>query len=320
MVYSSFVILVIQECSTDSEELLHASECGDTIIQQKENIMHHNIESMNTHTITKTPIVKGNLIKSKRLFKDHDIRERNRNELQERLQKRHSIATTHNLEQLENSRSKYNKISCDVSLEDSFEKSQPINFTFTLYDLEGHGIITKEDIASIVSTIYDSIGKTMVAPAYGKKVINVKLTMSPQDLIKSNEQNHKIRRHMSSAHKHLRSNLCENEPKSENIVPVMKLKNDINSHELPRNSENFDGEKNNLYESINNLKSYKPAIENILSKNNKNENIELRNCLETNASDKMQLDRNDESKNLSKNNVGKKRNRKQRAQKQKVII
>lgn len=58
-------------------------------------------------------------------------------------------------------------------------KQQPLQFSFTLYDLDGHGKITKDDIAGIVSTIYESIGKSVVVPHYGSKTINVRLTVSP---------------------------------------------------------------------------------------------------------------------------------------------
>uniref|UniRef100_A0A182NAU2 Protein naked cuticle homolog n=1 Tax=Anopheles dirus TaxID=7168 RepID=A0A182NAU2_9DIPT len=70
------------------------------------------------------------------------------------------------------------EFTCDVSLEDG-KKPQPLQFSFTLYDLDGHGKITKDDIAGIVSTIYESIGKSVVVPHYGSKTINVRLTVSP---------------------------------------------------------------------------------------------------------------------------------------------
>lgn len=54
-----------------------------------------------------------------------------------------------------------------------------MQFSFTLYDLDGHGKITKDDIAGIVSTIYESLGKSVVVPHYGSKTINVRLTVSP---------------------------------------------------------------------------------------------------------------------------------------------
>lgn len=58
-------------------------------------------------------------------------------------------------------------------------RPQPVQFSFTLYDLDGHGKITKDDIAGIVSTIYESLGKSVVVPHYGSKTINVRLTVSP---------------------------------------------------------------------------------------------------------------------------------------------
>lgn len=57
-----------------------------------------------------------------------------------------------------------------------------------MYDLDGHGKITKGDIAGIVSTIYESIGKSVVVPHYGSKTINVRLTVSPD----SKTRSHKI--------------------------------------------------------------------------------------------------------------------------------
>lgn len=45
--------------------------------------------------------------------------------------------------------------------------------------MDGYGKITKDDIAGIVSTIYESIGKSVVVPHYGSKTINVRLTVSP---------------------------------------------------------------------------------------------------------------------------------------------
>lgn len=64
-------------------------------------------------------------------------------------------------------------------MEGNGKTPQPLQFSFTLYDLDGHGKITKDDIAGIVSTIYESIGKTVVVPHYGSKTINVRLTVSP---------------------------------------------------------------------------------------------------------------------------------------------
>lgn len=82
------------------------------------------------------------------------------------------------------------EFTCDVSLEDT-KKPQPLQFSFTLYDLDGHGKITKDDIAGIVSTIYESIGKSVVVPHYGSKTINVRLTVSPDSKTKPHVVNGK---------------------------------------------------------------------------------------------------------------------------------
>lgn len=82
-----------------------------------------------------------------------------------------------------------------------------MQFSFTLYDLDGHGKITKDDIAGIVSTIYESIGKSVVVPHYGSKTINVRLTVSPDSktrpspvptkVDKSRRRHHRIRKLIS---------------------------------------------------------------------------------------------------------------------------
>lgn len=41
--------------------------------------------------------------------------------------------------------------------------------------------VNQQDIAGIVSTIYDSIGKSVTVPHYGSKTIQVRLTVVPED-------------------------------------------------------------------------------------------------------------------------------------------
>ncbi|XP_075159984.1 NKD inhibitor of WNT signaling pathway naked cuticle [Haematobia irritans] len=79
------------------------------------------------------------------------------------------------------------EFTCDVSVEGG-KSSQPLQFSFTFYDLDGHhGKITKDDIVGIVYTIYESIGKSVVVPHSGSKTINVRLTVSPDDTSKSSK-------------------------------------------------------------------------------------------------------------------------------------
>lgn len=66
---------------------------------------------------------------------------------------------------------------CDVSVAEGDRKRQ--EFSFTLYDFDGHGKITKDDIAGLVTTIYDTLGASIQVPPCGSKTIKVKLTVSP---------------------------------------------------------------------------------------------------------------------------------------------
>lgn len=114
----------------------------------------------------------------------------------------------------------FQELTCDVELQHpESSKQQPLQFSFTLYDLDGHGRMTKDvsihtyfpfhhykfltvrvdiaaylglliqltahfcrqDIAGIVSTIYESIGKSVTVPHYGSKTIQVRLTVVPED-------------------------------------------------------------------------------------------------------------------------------------------
>lgn len=86
------------------------------------------------------------------------------------------------------------EFTCDVSVE-SGKSSQPLQFSFTFYDLDGHhGKITKDDIAGIVYTIYESIGKSVVVPYCGSKTINVRLTVSPEAKSKSTSGGSKLKK------------------------------------------------------------------------------------------------------------------------------
>ncbi|KAL0901488.1 hypothetical protein ABMA27_006733 [Loxostege sticticalis] len=89
-------------------------------------------------------------------------------------------------------RLRFEELTCDVELQHSEpSKQQPLQFSFTLYDLDGHGRMTKDDIAGIVSTIYESIGKSVTVPHYGSKTIQVRLTVAPED---GNARSHRERR------------------------------------------------------------------------------------------------------------------------------
>ncbi|KAG5674535.1 hypothetical protein PVAND_004497 [Polypedilum vanderplanki] len=361
---------VLHEYTTDSEELIHKapSECSASThdylpidVQQKSQIQQkqqqeqqqsqsqqkqHSSSSSNpvTKQIPKAQQPQQVVIKSSKNIKVKEFhgKDSNKNEEEalERLRKRHSISTTHHLEQLETNRVQFNQLSCDVSLDDTtVKKPQPIQFSFTLYDLDGHGHgkITKDDIASIVSTIYDSIG-SVVVPHYGKKTINVKLTVSPDVKKQELQENSANNNDQKTSKKNItliprrrykarvllsdEENDEGSESDSENISPIVKLQNDI-MHSTPKVYENFDNEKNNIYESINNLKccNQSSTMENLYTKNLKQIGT-YKNCQLINSNERLHIVENDDDlilKTKNHHNVPRKRIiRKQRSQKHKL--
>ncbi|XP_073994006.1 uncharacterized protein isoform X3 [Rhodnius prolixus] len=72
-------------------------------------------------------------------------------------------------------------LQCGISVNESCATSHRDRqeFSFTLYDFDGRGKITKDDIAGLVTTIYETVGSSIRVPQYGSKTIKVKLTVSP---------------------------------------------------------------------------------------------------------------------------------------------
>lgn len=101
-------------------------------------------------------------------------------------------------------RLRFEELTCDVQVQDdSPQGQQPLQFSFTLYDFDGHGRMTKDDIAGIVSTIYDSVGKSVKVPHYGSKTIQVRLTVVPEARGGAGEEagrRRRARRRLSTEH------------------------------------------------------------------------------------------------------------------------
>lgn len=77
------------------------------------------------------------------------------------------------------------EVSCNMSLDDE-EKQE---FCFTLYDFNGHGKVTKDDIASLVRSIYDALGKKSL-PKSGSRTIKVCLAISPDGTCEEDKGGH----------------------------------------------------------------------------------------------------------------------------------
>lgn len=241
-------------------------------------------------------------------------------QIKEKLQKRHSIAATHHSDILDDNRVQLelDGFTCDVSLEDatSLKNQPPIQFSFTLYDVDGCGKITKDDIAGLISTIFENIGNTVEVPHLGKKTINVKLTVSPdskhqqktvpKDEVHENRVS-KARKTQSAPRRRCQPNVLlsddgvveeGSESRSEIQAPLTKIQNKTSTIDKSMD-RNLTIEKNNVYESINNLKysNQTHAIKNLVSKKNM-KNIEIcKNCKPNYLSGGLPINENDEIDN-----------------------
>ncbi|XP_065338387.1 protein naked cuticle homolog [Cloeon dipterum] len=126
----------------------------------------------------------------------------------------------------------FEEFECDVAVQEhddggvaqSGEKCRRCEeFSFTLYDLDGHGKITKDDIASLVTSIYDTLGATIQVPHSGSKTIRVRLTVAPERKSESG-----ARASSPQNHKHCQSknvNHQSSEPAVEKIKEALQRKN-----------------------------------------------------------------------------------------------
>ncbi|KAH9499093.1 hypothetical protein Btru_006663 [Bulinus truncatus] len=82
-----------------------------------------------------------------------------------------------NLDHIRDRRDKVNieEIECGVHLEGSENSKQ--EWSFTLYDFDGHGMITKEDLASLLKALYDAVGSSIKLPPNGAKTLKLRLSV-----------------------------------------------------------------------------------------------------------------------------------------------
>ncbi|TWW79292.1 Protein naked cuticle -like protein 2-like, partial [Takifugu flavidus] len=68
-------------------------------------------------------------------------------------------------------------LECDVSVEDDNRQE----WVFTLYDFDNSGRVTKEDMSSLMHTIYDVVDASVNHSCHNKsKTLRVKLTVTPE--------------------------------------------------------------------------------------------------------------------------------------------
>ncbi|XP_067652873.1 protein naked cuticle homolog 2-like isoform X1 [Haliotis asinina] len=73
------------------------------------------------------------------------------------------------------SRLSIEEFECGVQFEGSENSKQ--EWSFTLYDFDGHGRITKEDLASLLKALYDAVGSSIKLPPNGTKTLKLRLTV-----------------------------------------------------------------------------------------------------------------------------------------------
>ncbi|XP_058448290.1 protein naked cuticle homolog [Malaya genurostris] len=196
--YKQFTVL--QECATDSEELIYPvrapSACSappDLLLtSDREQMMKVKSSKQQSHNAQQTPSSHHQSSQQQQQNASHHHHKTSPANTQQQSHQQHAKDTSFRkgsgkatTVKSDPDRVRLEEFTCDVSLQGG-KKPQPLQFSFTLYDLDGHGKITKDDIAGIVSTIYESIGKSVVVPHYGSKTINVRLTVSPDGKSKAN--------------------------------------------------------------------------------------------------------------------------------------
>uniref|UniRef100_A0A2K5C1J5 Protein naked cuticle homolog n=1 Tax=Aotus nancymaae TaxID=37293 RepID=A0A2K5C1J5_AOTNA len=74
-------------------------------------------------------------------------------------------------------------LQCDVSVEEDDRQE----WTFTLYDFDNSGKVTREDMSSLMHTIYEVVGASVNYSSGSSKTLRVKLTVSPEPSSKRKE-------------------------------------------------------------------------------------------------------------------------------------
>ncbi|XP_012943497.1 protein naked cuticle homolog 1 isoform X2 [Aplysia californica] len=67
---------------------------------------------------------------------------------------------------------------CGVQLEGSESSKQ--EWFFTLYNFDGHGRITKEDLSSLLKALYDAVGSSIKLPPHGARTLKLRLSVGQE--------------------------------------------------------------------------------------------------------------------------------------------
>ncbi|XP_037390455.1 protein naked cuticle homolog 1 isoform X2 [Pygocentrus nattereri] len=121
---------------------------------------------------------------------------------EEKMQERESAAPTGPHKQLQ-----FEELECAVSVEEDNRQE----WTFTLYDFDNNGKVTREDITSLLHTIYEVVDASVNHSPSSSKTLRVKLSVAPDA---SQRWRNCTQTNTDTPHPRLKGEKCFEEPKS----------------------------------------------------------------------------------------------------------
>uniref|UniRef100_A0A4W4HJG4 Protein naked cuticle homolog n=1 Tax=Electrophorus electricus TaxID=8005 RepID=A0A4W4HJG4_ELEEL len=121
---------------------------------------------------------------------------------EERIQERESVTPTGPHKQLQ-----FEELECAVSVEEDNRQE----WTFTLYDFDNNGKVTREDITSLLHTIYEVVDASVNHSPSSSKNLRVKLSVTPDASQRWRNYTHTS---AETPHLRLKGERCSEEPRS----------------------------------------------------------------------------------------------------------
>ncbi|XP_071173667.1 protein naked cuticle homolog 2-like isoform X1 [Mytilus edulis] len=104
---------------------------------------------------------------------------------------------------------------CGVQFESTEKNKQ--EWSFTLYDFDGQGKVTKEDLSSLLKALYDAVGSSIKIPSNGTKTLKLRLTVGPDGSLSPC--------HKGSPKSKENKDKCKDTPKVKDTSKLQKVNN-----------------------------------------------------------------------------------------------
>ncbi|XP_041078367.1 protein naked cuticle homolog 1-like [Polyodon spathula] len=149
---------------------------------------------------------------------------------------------------------KLEELECDVSVEEDNRQE----WTFTLYDFDNNGKVTREDITSLLHTIYEVVDASVNHSPSTNKTLRVKLTVAPDSIHKrkNTPQNHAD----TTRSRQRTESKCTEEPESsdkKSRAPLMRHHSDhAQQNGCYRHCVNENLERRNHYLDLAGIENY----------------------------------------------------------------